>query len=66
MARRVIRLQENIARSKEAAETSEKVTIKANALKRIEAYEIELAELKAKLEPAPATDVEGSKGTDEK
>jgi len=66
MARRVIRLQENIARSKDLAENSDKETIKANALKRIEAYEIELAELKAKLEPAPATDVDSSKGGDDK
>lgn len=52
MLRRVDRLNENIKRSQDVADTTDKETIKANALKRIEAYTVELEELKAKLTPA--------------
>lgn len=65
MARRIERLKENITRSQETADTTEKGTIKANALKRIEAYNSELEELLKKTQPAPAGD-ENSKGADEK
>jgi DNA repair exonuclease SbcCD ATPase subunit len=52
MLRRVDRLTENIKRSQDVADATDKETIKANALKRIEAYNVELEELKAKLTPA--------------
>ena len=52
MLRRVDRLTENIKRSQDVADGTDKETIKANALKRIEAYNVELEELKAKLTPA--------------
>jgi hypothetical protein len=51
MVRRVERLKENIIRSQATADSSEKETIKANALKRIEAYTAELEELQLKLTP---------------
>jgi len=71
MARRVERLKENIARSKDVADKSEKETIKVNALKRIETYESELAELTTKLQPTNSadtetkTEIDNSKGADE-
>jgi len=52
MARRIERLKENIIRSKQVAETSEKEVIKANALKRIEAYEAELNDLESRITAA--------------
>ena len=57
MARRIERLNENIKRSQEVADNTNKETIKANAIKRIEEYTVELEELKAKLTPA---ETEGS------
>jgi hypothetical protein len=47
MARRIIRLKENIARSQEAADKAERETIKASAVARIEKYNVELTELEA-------------------
>jgi len=52
MARRVLKLQENIKNSQTTVDTTDKETIKQNALKRIEAYTSELNELNEKLKPA--------------
>jgi predicted nuclease with TOPRIM domain len=52
MARRVLKLQENIKNSQNTVDTTDKETIKQNALKRIEAYTSELNDLTEKLKPA--------------
>ena len=52
IARRMERLKENINRAKESAEKADRETIKESALKRIEKYEKELAELQALVTPA--------------
>lgn len=51
IARRILKLQENIKNSKVILETSEREVLKENAQKRIVAYELELAELEAKIKP---------------
>ena len=51
IARRMERLKENINRAKESAENADRETIKESALKRIEKYEKELAELQALVTP---------------
>jgi phage shock protein A len=63
IARRIERMKENIIRSQATADTSEKETIKENALARVESYKTELAELEAKLKPANPVE---PKGEDEK
>jgi len=57
MLRRVDNLRENISRSKAAYEAADREVIKENAMKRLTAYETELAELTLKLTPIVA-DVE--------
>jgi hypothetical protein len=52
MARRVLKLQENIKNSQNTANTTDKETIKLNALKRVETYTSELNDLNEKLKPA--------------
>jgi hypothetical protein len=52
IARRMERLKENINRAKESAGNADRETIKESALKRIEKYEKELAELQALVTPA--------------
>lgn len=52
MARRVEALKENIARSTKTAETAEREVIKENALKRVDAYKIELEDLLKLITPA--------------
>ena len=47
IARRIIRLKENITRSQDAADKAERETIKQSALKRVATYTAELAELEA-------------------
>lgn len=49
MARRIIKLEENIKNSQATYDKADREVIKENALKRIEAYNKELAELKALL-----------------
>ena len=51
IARRMERLKENINRAKESAGNADRETIKESALKRIEKYEKELAELQALVTP---------------
>ena len=51
IARRMERLKENINRAKESAGNADRETIKESALKRIEKYENELAELQALVTP---------------
>ena len=51
IARRILKLQENIKNSKVILETSEREVLKENAQKRIAAYELELSELEAKTKP---------------
>ena len=64
MARRVERIKENITRSQEVADNTDKETIRANALKRIANYQTELDELIAKIQPVTATEAD-TKGADE-
>lgn len=47
IARRIIRLKENITRSQDAADKAERETIKQSALTRVASYTVELAELEA-------------------
>lgn len=49
--RRVLKLEENIKNSQATFDTTDKEVIKQNAAKRIEAYQIELLQLKSELEP---------------
>jgi len=51
IVRRIERLKENLVRSQATADSSEREVVKDNALKRIEVYTAELAELEAKLQP---------------
>jgi len=51
IVRRIERLKENLVRSQATADSSEREVVKANAVKRIEVYTAELAELEAKLQP---------------
>lgn len=62
IARRIERLKENIVRSQATADTTEKETIKENALARVESYKAELAELEAKLKPASPEESKGADG----
>lgn len=59
MARRIERIKENMTRSQAVADTTDKETIKANALKRIEAYQAELDELTTKTQPVSTTETKG-------
>ena len=52
MARRVERLKENIAHSRRVAEETDRENIRANARKRVAAYQAELEELEAQLKEA--------------
>lgn len=49
--RRVLKLEENLKNSQVTFDTTDKEVIKQNAAKRIEAYQIELSQLKLELEP---------------
>ena len=61
IARRIDRLIENLQRSQEVANTTEREVVKLNALKRIDAYNIELAELEAKIaKPTPTPEPEAT------
>jgi len=52
MARRVLKLQENIKNSQATYDGADREVIKENALKRIAVYKVELDELELKLAPA--------------
>jgi len=49
IARRILRLQDNIRNSTQTAETAERELVRQNALRRIEAYQAELTELQNKI-----------------
>ena len=59
IARRIIRLKENITRSQDAADKADRETIKQSALKRVATYTAELAELEAIV--SKPTDDKGAK-----
>jgi len=54
--RRVLKLEENLKNSQATFDTTDKEVIKQNAAKRIEAYQIELSQLKSELEPEKPTE----------
>ncbi len=58
MARRVERLKENIAHSRRVAEETDRENIRANALRRVAAYQTELEALEAELKEASGANAE--------